>query len=131
MATKMLYLRRRSAALAAACLWAAAGGQSAWASEIVAGEFDPDARIDRVLEDTALAERIEAWGISVAELRADVDSLSEVERETLATLLEKSWVGIDAERQPAVTAQYLATIAMMRESSLFISVITNWLGNPR
>jgi len=131
MPTTTHYCRTVLIASLSACLWSLAGMQAASASDTVSPRVhDPLTRIDRVLDNAVLAERIEAWGISVAELRADVQSLSDRERLTLAVLLEKSWTGIDDDRQPDVTAQFLATIAMMRESSLFVGVISNWLGSP-
>ncbi|MDX1433161.1 MAG: hypothetical protein R3286_12005 [Gammaproteobacteria bacterium] len=83
-----------------------------------------ETRIGLFLDHPAVLARIHATGMRAAEIRRDLSHLSLAERDMLAELLERGWPGHAISRQVTLTADYLMLVALMRESRLFVSVVT-------
>lgn len=81
--------------------------------------------IKAVLHDPAVSRRIAAWGLTIADVQHDVDALSLADRARLAYLLRRRWRSNETHSQADLQAQFLVTLSLMRESTLFASVISS------
>ena len=80
--------------------------------------------IDAVLRDPEVARRINAWGLSVADVRHDVNSMTPHERLRLAKLLNDRWRTNKSYDRADLQAQFLVTMSLMRESVLFAGILS-------
>jgi len=80
--------------------------------------------IDAVLDDPAVKRGIAAWGLSLADVRHDVNALTHLERVRLAYVLTRRWRGTGDQAQADLQAQFLVTLSLMRESTLFASIVS-------
>lgn len=81
--------------------------------------------IDAVLHNPEVMRRITAWGLTVADVQHDVDALSPRERARLAYVLTRQWRTNQSHSQTDLQAQFLVTLSLMRESTLFASIISS------
>ena len=81
--------------------------------------------INAVLYHPEVVKRINAWGLTVADIQHDVDTLSPQQRARLAYVLTRRWRTNETHSQADLQAQYLVTLSLMRESTLFASVISS------
>ena len=79
--------------------------------------------INAVLYDPEVVRRITAWGLTTADVQHDVDALSPEDRARLAYVLTRRWRTNESHSQADLQAQFLVTLSLMRESTLFASVI--------
>ena len=120
-----LRTRARRAAAAAAC-----GALFAATPALAQGE-DGSARydgvtphIEAVLRDPAVIREIRRWGMSLGDVRHDIDALPLQDRARLAFLLARAWPHNETRGRAAQQAQFLVTMSLLRESTLFASVIS-------
>ena len=81
--------------------------------------------IEAVLTDPEVAGAITAWGLSTADVRHDIDALTPLERVRLAYVLTRRWHGTGTQREADLQAQFLVTMSLMRESTLFASIVSS------
>ena len=81
--------------------------------------------INAVLHDPEVVRRITAWGLTTADIQHDVDALSPKDRARLAYVLTRQWRTNETHSQADLQAQFLVTLSLMRESTLFASVISS------
>ena len=81
--------------------------------------------IEAVLGDPEVARGIRAWGLSVADVRHDVDAMSPRDRARLAYVLTRRWRADETHSEADLQARFLVTMSLMRESTLFASVISS------
>lgn len=79
--------------------------------------------INAVLYDPEVVRRITAWGLTPADVQHDVDALSPKDRARLAYVLTRRWRTNETHSQADLQAQFLVTLSLMRESTVFASVI--------
>ena len=80
--------------------------------------------INAVLYNPEVQRHIRAWGLSVADVQHDVDAMPPKQRAQLAFQLTRPWRGTDSQSPEALQAQFLVMLSLMRESTLFASVIS-------
>lgn len=80
--------------------------------------------IDAVLYDPAVSSHIRSWGLSVADVQHDIDTMSRSDRARLAYLLTRRWPADDSHDAAGMQAQFLVMMSLMRESVLFASVLS-------
>lgn len=80
--------------------------------------------INAVLHDPEVVRHIRSWGLTIVDVQHDVDAMSPQQRAELAVLLNRRWQGTDSQPPEALQAQFLVMMSLMRESTLFASVIT-------
>lgn len=80
------------------------------------------AHIDAVLHDPEVVRHIRAWGLTVVDVRHDIDAMPPAERAQLALQLHRRWRATGSQSVQALQAQFLVTMSLMRESTLFASV---------
>ena len=81
-------------------------------------------RINDVLHSPEVAARINAWGLSTADVQHDVDAMDARERTRLAELLTRRWQSNPSHSETDLQAQFLVTMSLLRESTLFASIIS-------
>ena len=81
--------------------------------------------INAVLYDPEVIRRINAWGLTTADVQHDVDALSPKDRARLAYVLTRQWRTNETHSEADLQAQFLVTLSLMRESTLFASVISS------
>ena len=97
-------------------------------SERIAASASGDAvmpHIEAVLTDPDVAGAIAAWGLSTADVRHDIAALSPLERVRLAYVLTRRWRGTGTQGEADLQAQFLVTMSLMRESTLFASIVSS------
>jgi len=67
---------------------------------------------------------IARWGLSVTDVRHDVDAMTPAQRVRLARMLTREWKPNATHSVAELQAQYLVTMSLMRESTLFASIIS-------
>lgn len=70
-----------------------------------------------VIEDPEVARHLVAWGLSGAEVQAQVASLSVPDRAHLAYLLNRRWRTSHGQPAAALQARYLVTFSLLRQST--------------
>jgi hypothetical protein len=81
--------------------------------------------IEAVLSDPEVVRAIRAWGLSLADVRHDVAALPPEDRLRLAYVLTRRWPSDDTYTQADLQAQFLVTMSLMRESTLFASILSS------
>lgn len=81
--------------------------------------------INAVLYHPEVVKRIAAWGLTPADVQYDVDALSAKDRARLAYVLTRHWRTNETHSQADLQAQFLVTLSLLRESTLFASVISS------
>lgn len=79
--------------------------------------------INAVLYNPEVVRHIRAWGLTMVDVQHDVDAMRPEQRAELAYLLNRPWHGTDSQSPAALQAQFLVMMSLMRESTLFASVI--------
>jgi hypothetical protein len=92
---------------------------------VCAADTDPASpHIEAVLTDPQVVGAIRAWGLSLADVRHDVAAMSPADRLRLAYVLTRRWPSDDTYGQAELQAQFLVTMSLMRESTLFASILS-------
>lgn len=81
--------------------------------------------IDAVLRNPEVIRGVRAWGLTIADVQHDVDALTPRERARLAYVLTRQWRTNESHSKATLQAQFLVTMSLMRESTLFASVISS------
>ncbi len=116
------FVRATLAALALAAAVAAPAAGPGRAAQLQAAGVA--AHIHAIVHDPEVARRIEAWGLTVADVQHDVDAMTPQQRVRLAYVLTRPWPARDADEAADLKARYLVTVSLMRESTLFASMIS-------
>jgi len=80
--------------------------------------------IEAVLTDPAVVRAVSAWGLTTADVRLDVHALTPLERVRLAYVLTRRWHATGTQDEAELQAQFLVMMSLMRESTLFASIIS-------
>ena len=83
------------------------------------------AEIESVLQDPQIIRYVAAWGLSMADIRHDVSTMSPAQRQQLANVLSRKWRGSRSSPAAAMQAQFLVMMSLMRESTLFASILSS------
>lgn len=78
-----------------------------------------------VIEDPEVARHLAAWGLSEAEVRAQVASLSVPDRAHLAYLLNRRWRTSHGQAAAALQARYLVTFSLLRQATARAGNVTS------
>ena len=89
------------------------------------------AHIRAVMGDPAVIAAISRWGLSPADVQHDIDAMAPRDRARLADLLTRRWPENATQDQAAQQAQFLVTLSLLRESTLFASVVSRRPRNVR
>ena len=80
--------------------------------------------IESVLQDPRIVHYVSAWGLSMSDIRHDVSTMSPAQRQQLANVLSRKWQGSRSYPPVAMQAQFLVMMSLMRESTLFASILS-------
>ncbi len=85
------------------------------------------AQIREIIHAPAMSEQLSRWGFSVSDVQHDVDAMTPQQRRQLLATLLRRWTENASYSQVDLQAQYLVTVSLLRESTLFASVISSRL----
>ena len=116
------YLLTRTPLLLAAAIFFICIGTTHVAVAASSGHATPD--IEMVLQDPRVVRRITAWGMSMQDIRHDVSTMLPAQRVQLAFVLSRRWRTTNSHSQAALQTQFLVMLSLMRESTLYASVLS-------
>jgi hypothetical protein len=83
------------------------------------------AKIEAVLQDPQIIQRVSAWGVSMQDIRHDISTMSVAQRAQLAAVLSRRWRGSQSHSAADLQAQFLVMMSLMRESALYASIVSS------